>query len=65
VFLPSNKTTIAATKLNAANPTIRLKNPKVTSMIKTNGPTVAINLPAPSTMPEHVERISVGKFSAV
>jgi hypothetical protein len=33
--------------------------------MKTKGPIVPINLPAPSTIPEHVDRISVGKFSAV
>jgi hypothetical protein len=56
---------MAATKLNEESPIIRFKNPKVTSTINIKGPIVPINLPIPSTIPEHVERISVGKYSDV
>ena len=65
VYLPNTKTMIAATKENKDNPTIKLKNPNGSSIMKISGPVVATSLPIPSTIPEQVERILVGKLSCV
>ena len=62
---PTNMTAAAAANKKEARPIIMLRKPKGLSRTKIIGPTEERPLPIPSTAPEAIDRIRVGKFSAV
>jgi hypothetical protein len=64
--LPRNMIAAAAANKKEARLIIiiMLRKPKGWSRTKIIGPTVARALPGPSTAPEAIDRIRVGKFSA-